>query len=79
MKAANQKGRYLVFKHDGYYPSGGLSDVCLQTDDLEQAKENCVTGYAHDDVYIYDRLEDKCLVTCWKDGKPSFEGVEWNP
>ncbi len=32
---SDQKGRYLIFSYENYYPSGGMEDLILQTNDLD--------------------------------------------
>lgn len=55
--------RYLLFQEPDYYPSGGLSDVLISRDSLEEltAYMNKVTNmfYLSDTNYIWDRIEDK--------------------
>lgn len=52
--------RYLVFEYDSYYPSGGMYDCTLRTNDLTEAVEKAkTTGYEYSD--IYDTLEDETV------------------
>lgn len=50
--------RYLVFAYDEYYPSGGMEDCMLKTNDLlsAKAKARSLDGYAN--VFVYDCVND---------------------
>lgn len=48
--------RYLVFKYDQYYPSGGLNDVYAEADTLEEAY-SLAAGSFYDYVEIFDRID----------------------
>lgn len=35
----DKNGRYIIFYYESYYPSGGMEDCILRTDDLEGFKQ----------------------------------------
>jgi hypothetical protein len=55
-----QTDRFVVFAFDEYYPGGGLSDVESRHDDRDEAI-TAAKGLRRDNVYVYDRLEDKVV------------------
>lgn len=51
--------RFLYFAYDGYYPSGGLSDVLAEFDTLEEWEaykkaEHQFDPFAYDYGYLFD-------------------------
>jgi len=52
--------RYLVFKYDNYYPSGGMNDLVASFDDEQEAIAFAKSGN-WDYFDIYDRLEVKAI------------------
>lgn len=57
--------RYFLFFYDTYYPSGGMEDCVLKTnnfDDLEQfIHENYEDDYYMSTISYYDVAEDKTM------------------
>lgn len=70
------KPRYMVFRFGDCYPRGGLDDIELRTDDLEEAKRFCVSK-PHDNQYVYDRIEDRILDPIPAGLGYTFDGAEW--
>lgn len=71
------KPRYMVFRFGDCYPRGGLDDIELRTDDLEEAKRCCVSDPLRDNQYVYDRIEDRILDPIPAGRGYTFDGAEW--
>ena len=57
--------RFLLFSYPEYYPSGGLEDLVLQFNTIEELKE-VDTFYINDYVEIYDFKAGKEIVTSYE-------------
>lgn len=57
--------RFLLFSYSDYYPSGGLEDLVLQFNTIEELKE-VDTFYINDYVEIYDFKVGKEIVTSYE-------------
>lgn len=53
--------RYLVFKYEEHYPSGGMNDLVSQTDDIEVAKTHIDSISDGVWVEIYDTMWGKMV------------------
>jgi hypothetical protein len=53
--------RYLVFAYDRYYPSGGMSDCELKSNDIDEVNEKAdeLKSDGWEYVYVYDALENR--------------------
>lgn len=57
--------RFLLFSYEGYYPNGGIGDLVLQFNTIEELKEVNIF-YIHDYVEIYDFKAGKEIVTSFE-------------
>lgn len=57
--------RFLLFSYPEYYPNGGLEDLVLQFNTIEELKE-VDTFYINDYVEIYDFKAGKEIVTSYE-------------
>ncbi len=57
--------RFLLFSYPDYYPNGGLEDLVLQFNTIEELKE-VDTFYIDDYVEIYDFKAGKEIVTSYE-------------
>lgn len=57
--------RFLLFSYSDYYPNGGLEDLVLQFNTIEELKE-VDTFYINDYVEIYDFKAGKEIVTSYE-------------
>lgn len=52
--------RFIVFVFDEYYPCGGMGDVSLETDDIDEAISFAIKNEPlRDAVYLLDRIEGR--------------------
>ena len=72
--------RYLVFGFIDYYPEGGLDDIILTTDDIDEVKERIrwfgiesetydtemYDIYSYDNIQVYDTAESKVVYSAYK-------------
>ena len=72
--------KYLVFAFFDYYPEGGLDDIVLTTDGVEEVKEHIrwfgiesetydtemydISNY--DNIQVYDTAENKVVYSAYK-------------
>ena len=52
--------RYLVFAGDHYYPEGGITDLIMETDDLEKAKKEA-HKHSNEWAHIWDIVTRKTI------------------
>lgn len=57
--------RFLLFSYPDYYPNGGLGDLVLQFNTIEELKRVDLF-YIHDYVEIYDFKAGKEIVTSYE-------------
>ena len=57
--------RFLLFSYPDYYPNGGLGDLVLQFNTIEELKKVDLF-YIHDYVEIYDFKAGKEIVTSYE-------------
>lgn len=57
--------RFLLFSYPDYYPNGGLGDLVLQFNTIEELKRVDLF-YIHDYVEIYDFKTGKEIVTSYE-------------
>jgi hypothetical protein len=60
--------RYLIFQYDVYYPSGGINDLRVTFNDIEDVRdfiENNKSNY--DNYHVYDRISGEQIHDLWSD------------
>jgi hypothetical protein len=63
--------RYLIFQYDVYYPSGGINDLRVTFNDIEDVRdfiENNKSNY--DNYHVYDRISGEQIHDLWGDELP---------
>ena len=81
--------RYLVFGFRDYYPEGGLDDIILTTDNIDEVKEHIrwfgmesdtydtevynVSKY--DNIQVYDTAESKVIYSAYKNEVRGYDFV----
>lgn len=67
--------RYMVFGFLDYYPEGGLDDIVLTTDDIDEVKEHIRLFGVGSETYgisdleniqVYDTVESKVVYSAYK-------------
>lgn len=78
--------RYLLFFYNDYYPSGGMEDCVLKTNNFDDLEQFIHTTYTDDwyqgTISYYDTLEDKVIYADmeWYENEDHFDRwrfVKW--
>lgn len=75
--------RYLLFFYYDYYPSGGMNDCVLKTnnyDDMERViKEEFQDELTFGNIAYYDTVEDKYFIasTTWDQDRDKLQVDGW--